>query len=111
MIDVRNNLYCDIRIHTDITNVVKISDKLHTKRITQKSAKYRLTLKCFLLRNVKFIIPFLFELPFSSSVSCSPLAFLKDISMGSVELFDDINDDFAYVHSCESRHVFSNNLA
>lgn len=96
-----NNLHCSIKIHTDTMRETEASDAIHMKKITQTNVKHKLTLKCFLFLNVKFMILAFnrFELAFSSSVSCIPLAFLKNTSVGRAcnIKFDDINDS---VYKC-----------
>lgn len=95
-VEATNDLYCNVKIHTDAMNKIVVPDTLHAKSIVHKSTRYRLTLKCFSLRNTKLIILSAHELPFSSSVSCSPLTFLKNalVDNAGVAEFDDINDVF-----------------
>lgn len=96
-----NDLHCSIKTHTDTMKETEAPDIIHMKKITQTNVKHKLTLKCFLLRNAKFMIWAFdrFELAFSSSVSCIPLAFLKNTSVGGAcnRKFDDINDS---VYKC-----------
>jgi len=97
---VINNLHCSIKIHADTMRETKAPNTIHIRRIAQTDVKHKLTLKCFSLRNTKFMMLALdrFELAFSSSVSCIPLAFLKNTSVVSacVRKFDDINDNSVY---------------
>lgn len=97
-------------MHTDIMKGIKVSDMIHTKRVAQNNTKHKLTLKFLLLCSEKFMILSVlvrFTLVLSSSVSSSPLAFLKNTSLGSacVEEFDDINDDSVYKCLCELKVV------
>lgn len=94
-----NDLHCSIKIHADIMRETKAPDIIHTKRVAQANVKHKLTLKCLLFRSAKFMMLALdrFELAFSSSVSCIPLASLKSTSVVSacIRKFD-INDDSVY---------------
>lgn len=97
-------------MHTDIMKGIKDSNMIHTKRVAQNNTKHKLTLKYFSLCNEKFMILSAldrFKLALSSSVSRSPLAFLKNTSLGSacVKEFDDINDDSVYKCLCELKVV------
>lgn len=97
LIEVTNDLHCSIKRHPDTMRRTEAPDTNHIKRIAQTNVKHKLTLKCFSLRNAKFMMMTLdrFELVFSSNVNCIPLAFLKNTSVVSdcVRKLDDINDD------------------
>lgn len=94
-----NDLHPNVKTHTDITRGIKVLDSTnHTMRVAQNKGKHKLTLKYFSPRNEKFMILSAldrFKLAFSSSISRSPLAFLKNTSLGGARVgeFDDINDD------------------
>lgn len=89
-------------MHADMIRETKAPDTIHVKSIAQTSVKHELILKCLPLRNAKFMMLAFdrFELAFSFSVSCNPLAFLKNTSVASagIRKFDDINDDSVYRH-------------
>lgn len=104
-----NDLHCNIRIHADTMRETEVPETIHVKRIAQTNVKHRLTLKCFPLRNTKFMILAFdgFELAFPSSASCIPLAFLKNtlVVSAGIRKFDDINDDSVYKHFGEHQVV------
>jgi hypothetical protein len=101
LIEVIYDLHCSIKIKTNIIKRIKVFVIHHIKKIAQNNVKYRLILKCFSVRNAKFTILSAFDrfaFPLSSNVSRSPLAFLKNTSVGIFcEEFDDINDDSTYI--------------
>lgn len=97
LIDETSDLHCNIKIHADAMRETKAPDTIHIKKVAQTNVKHKLILKCFSLRNEKFMMLAFdrFELVLSSSVNCVPLAFLKGTSVmnACIRKFDDINDD------------------
>lgn len=99
--ELMSDLYCNIKMHADIMREIKVPDTIHTVRVAQNKAKHKLTLKYLSLRNEKFMTLSAldrFKFAFSSSISRSPLTFLKNTSLGGTRIkeFDDINNDSVY---------------